>query len=249
MSAKTSSPKKSSPKKSSPKNKSPKKSQSKKKSPKKSPPAKLLSGKGVTASKLIAAKPKIVASKHQEYEPDIIVIGREGRISDTSKRSTYRKSNIEDDTPVKPKPNTKMTQMLTSSIYHDKEINEITKSEIIDEVINADIQYFLAFCCLLYLVRSLYVACYVIIAIERYKLSYDNYFDLGLFLLNLFFAIFMFLTASTGYLFCWKIKLHYAKPFLFCLSVTTIMVAAKLIILIIWFETGKIIVFLRLKEQ
>lgn len=174
-----------------------------------------------------------------EYKPNIIMIGPEGRI-DSRSREGRRPSLYKSPRPVAQRSgSSNMTKLLIPSIYHDKEITEISKSEIFDEVVNPDIQYFMTFCSLLYLVRSLYMTYGVIITIDRFKLSFETNFELALFLINFFFAVSLLVTAITGYFFCWKMNLKFAFPFLFALFVSTLLISAKLIILIIWFEEGE----------
>ena len=162
-----------------------------------------------------------------KYKRDIIVIGWKGRLQGTVSVIDYVKARKENQQKVSSKSKSFLTTI--------KEIDAINRShqfpssELADEIIDPNVQYFLAFCSFLYFVRACHMLYRVFLEIDKNKLIYDFNYDLAIFLVGVFFTIISFGTALNGLFFCWKMVLSFAFPYLLSLSFSTSLMGFRII--------------------
>ncbi|XP_054166698.1 uncharacterized protein LOC128964164 [Oppia nitens] len=167
--------------------------------------------------------------------PDIFVIGRAGKMGDPNER--YRLMHKLGKTQVVAtrggkriksieKNNNNMTSFLKSE---HKDLDEVYKSDLDDEYITYDLQYFLTFCSLLYLIRAIHLTSVI------YETVYVNHkttftgFGLILFLAQIMFILVMLSVSVTGFIFCWLQCLSYAFLFLISVFLSTLLLDFRLI--------------------
>ena len=168
-------------------------------------------------------KVKVVITENKTIKkPEIVVIGKNGKIVEKGQKSG---SKIEDNVKSS-KTNIKGYQNIFSEL---KELNEISKSELYDEIINPDLQYFLTFCCFLYLLRGLHMMYRIFDDIDRKKLNFDLNYEFTIFLVDIFFTVVVMNTAIIGFLFFWKMYSWFVFPYLMSLFFSSFLMGFRII--------------------
>jgi len=110
----------------------------------------------------------------------------------------------------------------------NKELNEIPISKLGDEIINEDLQFFLAFCSLVYFIRGIVLIYFVVKSMNNKNKIDENEHYLIFEITDMIFAIVCISTSITGFIYSWMMYMGFILAFAIFVALSTFFVLFKL---------------------